>query len=84
MAPDGTAVMLATGPGHVGMGRSVLALVPPEDPDGLPTAKGEPVDLVRPDGLWHTHHGTWAPDMQSIVYVHDVDRASIYELVEER
>ena len=67
-----------------GVDPSQLALVPSEDPVGLPTALGEPLDIVRPDGAWHTHHGSWAPDMKSIVYVHDADRANIYELVEER
>ena len=66
------------------MGRGVLELRPPEGPDGLPTAVGEPEGLVVPDGPWHTHHGSWAHDMQSIVYVHDDDRANIFELVERR
>ena len=84
VSPDGRFVMFASGLGHLGMGRSTLELVPPADPDGLPTAAGEPVEIVRPDGPWHTHGGAWAPDGKSIVYVHDADRANVYELVEQR
>ena len=84
VAPDGSAVMFCRGLGHLYMGLATLELVPPEDPGGLPTARGEPVDIVRPEGRWHVHHGGWAPDSKSVVYVHDADRANIYELVEQR
>ena len=84
VSPDGRFVLFARGLGHASMGRTMLELAPPEGPDGLPTAVGEPVDLVRPDGPWHTHHGSWAPDMKSIVYVHDADRGNVYELLEPR
>jgi hypothetical protein len=30
------------------------------------------------------HHGGWAPDSKSVVYIHDADYANIYELVEQR
>ncbi|MHC5211799.1 MAG: protein kinase domain-containing protein [Planctomycetota bacterium] len=83
VAPDGSAVMFCRGLGHLNMGLATLELVPPEDPGGLPTARGEPVDIVRPEGRWHVHHGGWAPDSKSVVYVHDADRANIYELVEQ-
>ena len=55
VAPDGSAVMFCRGLGHLNMGLATLALVPPEDPGGLPTARGEPVDVVRPEGRWHVH-----------------------------
>jgi len=82
VAPDGSAVMFCRGLGHLNMGLATLALVPPEDPEGLPSARGEPVDIVRPEGRWHVHHGGWAPDAKSVVYVHDADRANLWELVE--
>ncbi len=81
VAPDGRSVMFAMGLGHAAMGRAILELVPPESPDGLPTARGEPEYVVRADGPWHTHHGAWAADSKSIVYVHDDDRSNIYELI---
>jgi serine/threonine protein kinase len=83
VSPDGRFVLFGKGLGHASMGRAMLELEPPEESDGLPRAIGEPIDLVRPDGPWHTHHGSWAPDMKSIVYVHDADRANIYELIEQ-
>ena len=83
VAPDGSAVMFCRGLSHLNMGLATLELVPPDDPGGLPTARGEPVDIVRPEGRWHAHHGGWAPDAKSVVYVHDADRGNIYELVEQ-
>ena len=66
------------------MGLAKLELVPPDDSDGLPAARGEPVDIVRPEGVWHVHNGSWAPDGDRVVYVNDADRATIYELVERQ
>jgi Tol biopolymer transport system component len=84
VSPDGKFVMFCKGLGHLNMGLATLELVPPEEPNGLPTARGEPKDIVRPEGRWHVHHGGWGPDSKSVVYVHDADRANIYELVEQR
>ncbi|MHC5211672.1 MAG: protein kinase domain-containing protein [Planctomycetota bacterium] len=81
---DGSSVMFVTGPGHLAMGLATLELVPPADADGLPTARGEPVDIVRLDGAWHVHHGGWAPEGRRVAYVHDADRADIYVLEETR
>jgi serine/threonine protein kinase len=84
VAPDGSAVMLCKGLGHLNMGLATLELVPPAEPGGLPSARGEPTEIVRPEGRWHVHHGGWAPDSKSVVYIHDADTANIYELVEQR
>jgi len=84
VAPDGSAVMFCKGLGHLNMGLATLELVPPAEPGGLPTARGEPEEIVRPEGRWHVHHGGWAPDSKSVVYIHDADYANIYELIEQR
>jgi Tol biopolymer transport system component len=84
VSPDGRHVLFASGKGHASMGLALLELVPPDDPDGLPTANGEPVDLVRPDGPWHIHDGTWSPDAKTVVYVHDADWSNVHELIEAR
>ena len=84
VAPDGSAVMFCKGLGHLNMGLAVLELVAPEEAGGLPVARGEPEEIVRPEARWHVHHGGWAPDSKSAVYVHDADRGNIYELVEQR
>jgi hypothetical protein len=84
VAPDGGAVMFCNGLGHLNMGLATLELIPPEGPEGLPAASGEPVEIVRPEGHWHVHHGGWAPDSNSVVYVRDEDRGNIWELVEQR
>jgi serine/threonine protein kinase len=84
VAPDGSYVVFSHGRGHFGMGLSLLRLVPPTEPGGLPFALSEPEDLVRPDGAWHVHHGSFAADSRSVVYTKDTDYGDIYELVERR
>jgi serine/threonine protein kinase len=84
VAPDGSAVAFCFGRGHFSMGLAVLKLSPPSDPDGLPTAVGEPEYVVPTEGTWHVHNGGWSPDSREVVYTHDQDYGDIYELVENR
>jgi Tol biopolymer transport system component len=84
VAPDGGAVAFCFGRGHFSMGLAVLKLGPPSDPDGLPTAVGEPEYVVPAEGTWHVHNGGWSPDSKKLVYTHDQDYGSIFELVERR
>ena len=60
-----------------------MKLEPPSDPDGLPTAVGEPEYVVQTEGSWHVHNGGWSPDSKYLVYTHDRDYGDIYELVKE-
>ena len=83
VAPDGSAVAFCYGRGHFSMGLAVLKLEPPSDPDGLPTAVGEPEYVVRTEGSWHVHNGGWSPDSKYLVYTQDRDYGDIYELVKE-
>jgi TolB protein len=80
VAPDGTSVVFGSGAGHLGMGLAQLQLEPPSGTDRLPRAVGEPVDIVRPEGVWHVHNADWSPDGQRVAFVHDADRSTIYEL----
>ena len=82
VAPDGGSVAFCFGRGHYSMGLAVLKLRPPSDPDGLPTAVGEPEYVVPTEGTWHVHNGGWSPDSKKLVYTHDQDYGNIYELVE--
>jgi hypothetical protein len=84
VAPDGSAVAFCFGRGHFSMGLALLKLGPPSDPDGLPTAVGEPEYVVPTEGTWHVHNGGWSPDSKRLVYTHDQDYGNIYELVETR
>jgi Tol biopolymer transport system component len=84
VAPDGGAVAFCFGRGHFSMGLAVLKLEPPSDPDGLPTAVGEPEYVLPPEDTWHVHNGGWSPDSKKLVYTHDQDYGDIYELVESR
>ncbi len=83
VAPDGSAVAFCYGRGHFSMGLAVLKLEPPSDPDGLPTAVGEPEYVVRTEGSWHVHNGGWSPDSKYLVYTQDRDYGDIYELVKD-
>jgi Tol biopolymer transport system component len=83
VAPDGSAVAFCYGRGHFSMGLAVLKLKPPSDPDGLPTAVGEPEYVVRTEGSWHVHNGGWSPDSKYLVYTQDRDYGDLYELVKE-
>ena len=65
---------------HLGMGLARLQLEPPSGTDRLPRAVGEPVDIVRPEGVWHVHNANWSPDGQRVAFVHDADRSTIFEL----
>jgi hypothetical protein len=65
------------------MGLAMLRLEPPADPDGLPTAIGEPEYIVRTEGMWHVHSGSWSPDGRRLAYVRDRDYGDIFELVEK-
>ncbi len=80
VAPDGTSVIFCSGAGHLGMGLARLQLEPPSGTDRLPRAVGEPVDIVRPEGVWHVHNADWSPDGERVAFVHDADRSTIYEL----
>jgi hypothetical protein len=80
VAPDGSSVIFCSGAGHLGMGLARLALEAPIEGDRLPRAIGDPVDLVRPEGVWHVHNANWSPDGKRVAFVHDADRATIYEL----
>jgi len=82
VAPDGSGVAFCFGRGHYSMGLAVLKLGPPSDPDGLPTAVGEPEYVVPAEGTWHVHNGGWSPDSKKLVYTHDEDHGNLYELVE--
>jgi hypothetical protein len=84
VSPDGLAVSMCTGQGHLGMGLAKLDLVPPESADRLPTASGEPADLVRSETTWHVHQGGWGRDSKSLVYVLDADRSNIKVLIEAK
>ena len=83
VAPDGSAVAFCYGRGHYSMGLAVLKLEPPSDPDGLPTAVGEPEYVVQTEGSWHVHNGGWSPDSEYLIYTQDRDYGDIYELVKE-
>jgi len=65
------------------MGLAMLRLEPPDDSDGLPTAIGEPEYVVRTEGTWHVHAGSWFPDGTQLAYVRDWDYGDIFELVEK-
>jgi Tol biopolymer transport system component len=80
VAPDGTSVVFCAGSGHLNMGLARLQLEPPSGTDRLPRAVGEPVDIVRPEGVWHVHNASWSPDGRRVAFVHDADRSTIYEL----
>jgi len=84
VAPDRSAVAFSHGPGHMGMGLSILKLRPPAEPAGLPTADGEPIALVPAIGTWHVHQPSWSPDSKSIVYTEDEDFGDVIELVPNR
>lgn len=84
VAPDGTAVSFCSGPGHSGLNVHVLELEPPTDPDGLPTAAGEPVRRTDGQGRWHTHNGGWMPDSHTLVFTRDEDYGNVFELIESR
>jgi len=84
VAPDGSAVAFCFGRGHMAMGLAVLKLQPPSEPDGLPSAAGEPEYVVEAEGSWHVHNGGWSADSKQLVYTHDKDYGDIYELVERR
>jgi Tol biopolymer transport system component len=83
VAPDGSAVALAMGPGHMSLSLVILRLEPSDSPDGLPRVVGEPDYLVQAEGNWHIHLGGWSADSKSIVYTLDQDYGDIYELVKE-
>ena len=83
VAPDGTSVVFCSGAGHLGMGLARLRLEPPSGTDRLPRALGEPVDIVRPEGVWHVHNADWSPDGRRVAFIHDADRSTIYELPAE-
>jgi len=83
LARDGSAVAFCYGRGHLSMGLAMLRLEPPDDSDGLPTAVGEPEYVVRTEGTWHVHAGSWSPDGRQLAYVRDWDYGDIFELVEK-
>jgi Tol biopolymer transport system component len=84
VAPDGSAVAICLGPGHMAMGLALLKLEPPAELGGLPRAAGEPEYLVPTEGTWHVHNGGWSPDSKFIVYTQDRDYGDLYELIESR
>jgi hypothetical protein len=43
------------------------------DPDGLPSAQGEPELVVRTEGAWHVHNGGWLADSKRNVDAQDED-----------
>ena len=81
VAPDGSAVALAMGPGHISLGLALLRLEP-SAADGLPRVVGEPEVLVEAEGTWHIHLGGWSADAKSIAFTRDQDYGDIFELVE--
>jgi len=82
VAPDGSAVALAMGPGHMSLSLAILRLESSDPSDGLPSAVGEPEYLVEAEGTWHLHLGGWSSDSKSIVYTRDQDFGDIFELVQ--
>lgn len=84
VAPDGTAVSFCSGPGHMSMEVYLLELAPPSDPDGLPTAMGEPVRRTDGEGHAHAHNGGWMPDSQALVFTLDEDYGDVFEIIEQQ
>lgn len=83
-APDGHAVLMSHGKGHLGMGLWRLNLEQPAEAGGLPSLVGDaPESLVLPDDNWHVHHGSFDFDSKRIVFIHDLDEANIFERVPE-
>ena len=82
VAPDGSAVSFASGPGHLSMNLFVLALEAPSGANGLPRAAGDPKPVTDGEGLWHAHNGGWMPDSRTLVFTRDKDFGDAYELVE--
>jgi len=81
-APDGSAVSFCSGAGHLCMDLWLLELEVPTDPDGLPAARGEPIQLTDGGGTWHAHNGGWFPDSRTLVFTRDEDFGDVFELIE--
>jgi Tol biopolymer transport system component len=78
VAPDGSAMTFIQAVSHMTMELYLMTLTPPDSPDGLPSAVGEPERLTFGDGVWHVHSGGWAPDGRGVVYSRDRDFGDIY------
>jgi serine/threonine protein kinase len=78
VAPDGSAMTFIQAVSHMTMELYLMTLTPPNSPDGLPSAVGEPERLTFGDGVWHVHSGGWAPDGRGVVYSRDRDFGDIY------